>query len=48
MKKENNERIMKQIDREIDVENTKSAILYSVLSIAFIFFMIFYWIFVGY
>lgn len=47
MNKEN-ERVLKQIDREIDVENTKGAILGSVLSVLFIFAMILYWIFVGY
>lgn len=47
MNKEN-EGVLKQIDREIDVENTKGAILGSVLSVSFIFAMILYWIFVGY
>lgn len=42
------ERMLSQIDREIDVENTKGAILGSVLSVSFIFVMILYWIFVGY
>ena len=42
------ERILNQIDREIDVENTKGAILGSILSVSFILAMILYWIFVGY
>lgn len=43
-----NLRTLNQIDREIDVENTKGAIWGSVLSVSFIFVMILYWIFVGY
>ena len=43
-----NERALKQIDREIDVENTKSAIAYSALFFLFAFAMIFYWAFAGY
>lgn len=31
-----NKRIMNQVDREIDVEQTKSAILFSVLSVLII------------
>lgn len=48
MNRRDEERLMKQIDREIDVENTKGAILSSILSVSFILAMILYWIFVGY
>ena len=47
MNKEN-KRTLNQIDREIDVENTKGAIIGSILFVSFIFTMILYWIFVGY
>lgn len=43
-----NLRTLNQIDREIDVENTKGAIIGSILFVSFIFAMILYWIFVGY
>lgn len=43
-----NLRTLNQIDREIDVENTKGAILGSIIAVSFIFVMILYWIFVGY
>lgn len=43
-----NLRTLNQIDREIDVENTKGAIIGSILFVSFIFTMILYWIFVGY
>lgn len=43
-----NKRVLDQIDREIDVENTKGAIIGSVLFVAFFLAMILYWIFVGY
>lgn len=46
MNKEN-KRALKQIDREIDVENTKGAIIGSILFVLFIFAMIIYYIFVG-
>ena len=42
------ERMLNQIDREINVENTKGAIIGSVLFVAFFLAMILYWIFVGY
>lgn len=42
------ERMLNQIDREIDVENTKGAIVGSSLFVAFIFASILYYIFVGY
>ena len=43
-----NLRTLNQIDREIDVENTKGAIIGSILFVSFIFSMILYWMFVGY
>lgn len=43
-----NKRALDQIDREIDVENTKGAIIGSVLFVAFFLAMILYWIFAGY
>lgn len=43
-----NLRTLNQIDREIDVENTKGAIIGSILFVSFIFAMILYWMFVGY
>lgn len=43
-----NLRTINQIDREIDVENTKGAIIGSILFASFIFAMILHWIFVGY
>lgn len=43
-----NLRTINQIDREIDVENTKGAIIGSILFVSFIFAMILYWMFVGY
>lgn len=43
-----NLRTLNQIDREIDVENTKGAIVGSSLFVAFIFASILYYIFVGY
>lgn len=43
-----NLRTLNQIDREIDVENTKGAIIGSIMFVSFIFAMILYWIFVGY
>ena len=43
-----NLRTLNQIDREIDVENTKGAIVGSALFVAFIFASILYYIFVGY
>ena len=43
-----NKRVLDQIDREIDVENTKGAIIGSVLFVAFFLAVILYWIFVGY
>lgn len=42
------ERMLNQIDREIDVENTKGAIIGSIMFVSFIFAMILYWMFVGY
>lgn len=42
------ERMLNQIDREIDVDNTKGAIVGSALFVAFIFASILYYIFVGY
>lgn len=48
MNRRDKERLMKQIDREIDVENTKGAILGSILSVSFILAMIAYYIIVGY
>lgn len=42
------ERMLNQIDREIDVENTKGAILGSILSVSFILAMIAYYIIAGY
>lgn len=43
-----NLRTLNQIEREIDVENTKGAIIGSILFVSFIFAMILYWMFVGY
>lgn len=43
-----NLRTLNQIDREIDVENTKGAIIGSILFVSFIFAMILYWMFAGY
>ena len=43
-----NLRTLNQIDREIDVENTKGAIIVSIMFVSFIFAMILYWMFVGY
>ena len=43
-----NKRVLDQIDREINVENTKGAIIGSVLFVAFFLALILYWIFVGY
>lgn len=43
-----NLRTLNQIDREIDVENTKGAIIGSIMFVSFIFAMILYWMFVGY
>ena len=43
-----NKRVLDQIDREINVENTKGAIIGSVLFVAFFLAVILYWIFVGY
>ena len=43
-----NLRTLNQIDREIDVENTKGAIIGSIMFVSFIFTMILYWIFAGY
>lgn len=43
-----NLRTLNQIDREIDVENTKGAIIGSIMFVSFIFAMILYWVFVGY
>lgn len=43
-----NLRTLNQIDREIDVENTKRAIIGSIMFVSFIFAMILYWMFVGY
>lgn len=43
-----NLRTLNQIDREIDVENTKGAIIGSILFVSFIFAMILYWMFMGY
>lgn len=48
MNRRDKERLMKQIDREIDVENTKSALLGFVLGFLFILAMIAYYIIVGY
>lgn len=48
MNRRDKERLMKQIDREIDVENTKSALLGFGLGFLFIFAMIAYYIAVGY
>lgn len=47
MNKEN-KRALRQIGREINVENTKGAIIGSVLFVAFFLALILYWIFVGY
>ena len=43
-----NLRTLNQIDREIDVENTKGAIIGSIMFVSSIFAMILYWMFVGY
>lgn len=43
-----NLRTLNQIDRENDVENTKGAIIGSIMFVSFIFAMILYWMFVGY
>ena len=43
-----NLRTLNQIDREIDVENTKGAIIGSIMFVSFIFAMILYCMFVGY
>ena len=43
-----NLRTLNQIDREIDVENTKGAIIGSIMFVSFIFAMILYWMFVWY
>ena len=43
-----NLRTLNQIDREIDVENTKRAIIGSIMFVSFIFAMILYWMFAGY
>lgn len=43
-----NKRVLDQIDREINVENTKGAIIGSIMFVSFIFTMILYWIFAGY
>lgn len=43
-----NLRTLNQIDREIDVENTKGAIIGSIMFVSFIFAMILYWMFAGY
>lgn len=43
-----NLRTLNQIDREIDVENTKGAIIGSIMFVSFIFAIILYWMFVGY
>lgn len=48
MNRRDKERYMRQIGREIDVENTKGAIIGSILSVVFIFASILYYIFVGY
>ena len=48
MNRRDKERLMKQIDREIDVENTKSALLGFGLGFLFILSMIAYYIAVGY
>lgn len=42
------ERALKQIDREIEVDETKSAILCSVLFLAFLLAMFIYWVLLGY
>ena len=47
MNKEN-KRTLNQIDREIDVENTKGAIFGAMLMATSFIAMILYWIFVGY
>ena len=43
-----NLRTLNQIDREIDVENTKGAIIVSIMFVLSIFAMILYWMLVGY
>ena len=43
-----NLRTLNQIDREIDVENTKGAIIVSIMFVSSIFAMILYWMLVGY
>lgn len=48
MNRRDKERLVKQIDRDIDVENTKSALLGFGLGFLFILAMIAYYIIVGY